>query len=119
MKIDLKNMTRKELEKLRADIDKALAKANEADRRAAAEAAEKAAQAFGFSLKDLTGAAPAKTKAAPKAAKSPRAGRKLGKVAPKYRNPENASETWTGRGRAPRWLAAAEAAGKSREDFKI
>ena len=25
-------------------------------------------------------------------------------VAPKYRNPADASETWTGRGRRPRWV---------------
>jgi DNA-binding protein H-NS len=30
-----------------------------------------------------------------------------GPVAPKYRNPENPSETWAGRGLKPRWLAAA------------
>jgi len=29
------------------------------------------------------------------------------KVAPKYRNPENPSETWTGRGRSPAWFTAA------------
>jgi len=30
-----------------------------------------------------------------------------GSVAPKYRNPANASETWSGRGRQPLWFAAA------------
>jgi DNA-binding protein H-NS len=30
-----------------------------------------------------------------------------GVVAPKYRNPQNPSETWAGRGLKPRWLAAA------------
>ena len=30
-----------------------------------------------------------------------------GMVAPKYRNPENPSETWAGRGLKPRWLTAA------------
>ncbi len=39
-------------------------------------------------------------------------------VKPKYRNPAS-GETWSGRGRTPRWLAAAEAAGKSREKFAI
>lgn len=39
-------------------------------------------------------------------------------VAPKYRHPE-LGETWTGRGRAPRWLSAAERAGKSRDQFRI
>ena len=33
-------------------------------------------------------------------------GRK-GEVAPKYRNPENASQTWSGRGKRPLWFVAA------------
>ncbi len=40
-------------------------------------------------------------------------------VAPKYRNPENPSETWAGRGLKPRWLAAAMKSGKKLEDFAI
>lgn len=39
-------------------------------------------------------------------------------VAPKYRHPQS-GETWSGRGKAPRWLAAEEAAGNSRETFLI
>ena len=39
-------------------------------------------------------------------------------VAPKYRNPET-GETWTGRGKPPRWMAAQVAAGKTKEDFLI
>jgi DNA-binding protein H-NS len=42
-----------------------------------------------------------------------------GSVAPKYRNPENASETWAGRGLKPRWLTAAIKSGKKQEDFLI
>ena len=42
-----------------------------------------------------------------------------GSVAPKYRNPENPSETWAGRGLTPRWLAAALKAGKKLEHFSI
>jgi DNA-binding protein H-NS len=42
-----------------------------------------------------------------------------GAVAPKYRNPENPSETWAGRGLRPRWLAAALKSGKKLEDFNI
>ena len=33
------------------------------------------------------------------------------KVAPKYRNPANAEQTWTGRGVAPGWVQALKAAG--------
>jgi len=42
-----------------------------------------------------------------------------GAVAPKYRNPDNPSETWAGRGLRPRWLAAALKEGKKIEDFAI
>jgi DNA-binding protein H-NS len=41
------------------------------------------------------------------------------KVAPKYRNPKNRSETWAGRGAVPRWMAAAIKAGKKKESFLI
>lgn len=47
------------------------------------------------------------------------AGRTLGTVPPKYRNPDNTSETWSGRGRQPRWMAALVAEGKTPEDFLI
>jgi DNA-binding protein H-NS len=40
-------------------------------------------------------------------------------VAPKYRNPENPSETWAGRGLKPRWLSAAIRAGRNIDDFRI
>ena len=42
-----------------------------------------------------------------------------GKVAPKYRNPDNSAETWAGRGLKPRWLAAAIKSGKKLHDFLI
>jgi DNA-binding protein H-NS len=42
-----------------------------------------------------------------------------GRVAPKYRNPENPAETWAGRGLKPRWLAEALKSGKKLEDFSI
>ncbi|HAI93162.1 MAG TPA: DNA-binding protein [Xanthomonadaceae bacterium] len=79
----------------------------------------KLAKAEGYTVEELFGAAaPARgRKAASKA--SPKAGRKLGKVAPKYRNPANAKDTWTGRGRQPRWMAELVAAGKKVEDFLI
>lgn len=39
-------------------------------------------------------------------------------VAPKYRHPST-GETWSGRGKAPRWLTAAEAEGAKRDNFLI
>ncbi|MBN8735335.1 MAG: H-NS histone family protein [Xanthomonadales bacterium] len=41
-----------------------------------------------------------------------------GKVAPKYRNP-GGSETWSGRGKRPRWYVAALKAGKKEKDLLI
>jgi DNA-binding protein H-NS len=41
------------------------------------------------------------------------------KVFPKYQNPEVPSETWSGRGKQPRWLVLALKAGGTIEDFKI
>jgi DNA-binding protein H-NS len=41
------------------------------------------------------------------------------KVEPKYRNPINPSETWSGRGKTPRWVAELIAAGRSLDEFRI
>jgi DNA-binding protein H-NS len=40
-------------------------------------------------------------------------------VIPKYRNPVDPFETWSGRGKQPRWLVALLRAGKQIEDFRI
>src|SRR4051794_4022824 len=41
------------------------------------------------------------------------------KVLPKYRNPKNPKETWSGRGKQPRWLTAQLGAGKKLNQFLI
>ncbi|MBB3712747.1 DNA-binding protein H-NS [Limimaricola variabilis] len=103
---DLHEMSRKELEKLRRDIDEALSTVSQRERKAALEAAERAAAEHGFSLAELAEAASKgrKTKA---------------KTPAKYRNPEDPSQTWSGRGRKPRWINEAEAAGRPLSDFEI
>jgi DNA-binding protein H-NS len=40
-------------------------------------------------------------------------------VMPKFRNPEQPSETWAGRGKTPRWLAIQLRSGKNKEEFRI
>ena len=59
----------------------------------------------GFNLDDLIG--------------SNKGGRKGGKVAPKYRHPQNPTMTWTGRGRQPLWLVDELKKGKKLESFAI
>jgi DNA-binding protein H-NS len=52
-------------------------------------------------------------------ARGGRRGRKLGSVAPKFRNPGNPGQTWSGRGKRPRWFVEALAAGKKEKDLLI
>ena len=40
-------------------------------------------------------------------------------VLPKYQNPKNPSETWSGRGKQPRWLKAQLRSGKKLNDLLI
>ena len=48
-----------------------------------------------------------------------KARRSYPRVFPKYRNPQTPSETWSGRGKQPRWLVAAIKTGRKIEDFRI
>jgi DNA-binding protein H-NS len=50
---------------------------------------------------------------------APRERRAYPRVFPKYRNPDQPSETWSGRGKQPRWLTAALKAGHKVEEFVI
>lgn len=76
-----------------------------------AETAQRAA-ALGLALEDLFPST-AKTAASPRKKRSD-AGTQ---GAVKFRGPEG--QEWSGRGRPPQWLSAAEAEGKSREQFRV
>ena len=45
--------------------------------------------------------------------------RKYPKVMPKYYNPSSPTETWSGRGKQPRWLVSALQSGRKLEEFRI
>ena len=118
MSIDLSTLSPRELDSLIATARKRQAQLTK--RTPVAQVRNKLtklAKAEGYTIEELFGGAvPAvgRKKAAPS-----RAGRKLGKVAPKYRNPDNAKETWSGRGKQPRWLAAYTARGRDLGEFVI
>lgn len=95
---------------LNAQIQQAL----QAQRADAIAQAKKIIQQFDLSARDLGLAASGSAAAGRKAKGDARAS-----VAPKYRDPQNPDNTWTGRGKPPRWLAAAIAAGKSKDAFLI
>lgn len=58
-------------------------------------------------------------KGAPAAKPAAKSSDRRYQVKPKYRNPDNAAETWAGRGAQPRWMAAALARGHTLEDMLI
>lgn len=104
MAIDLNSMTLKELKELHNQSAKAIANFEDRKKKEALADLEERAKSMGFTLAELTGATPT---------------RKRAPVAPKYANPANKSETWSGRGRKPRWFEAALKAGKSVKDLSI
>ena len=87
----LEKMPLKELTTLQIRISQAIAEKRIEERSEVKAKLEELAQASGFSVADLFGGR----------------GGKRGKVAPKYRNPKDPSQTWTGRGRRPLWIAKA------------
>lgn len=119
MPMNIENLSSQELSALikRANSRrKVLAKRKPANQTKAAVA--RLLKAAGWSFEELfgkggTAAAPAKRAARKGKAKSG------SKVAPKYRNPANEKETWSGRGRQPRWLAALTGAGHKADEFLI
>ena len=121
MAIDLNGLSAKELSSL---IDQAKKRQTILKKRKPIAAIRAKINAFvaseGYTIEDLFGgrAATTASKGAP-GKTATRKGRKLGKVPPKYRNPANRSETWTGRGKQPRWMAALVKKGKKPEDFLI
>jgi DNA-binding protein H-NS len=114
MQIDLKSMSRKQLEKHLKDVKKALSDAQIRDRREAKKAAAKAAAEFGFSLGELSDAEKSAPKALKKKKKAPAV-----KSKPQYANPANPSQTWTGKGRQPNWYRAEVEKGTKPEALKI
>ena len=105
----LESLTIGDLEKVIAAAERQREVKRESGKKELAEEFRARAEALGLSLSEL-------------AADSPKAGRPSGKgpsahsPAVKYRNPET-GETWSGRGRAPKWLTLAEQQGRSREEF--
>jgi DNA-binding protein H-NS len=104
---------RKQIEKLEAKAAKLEAAADEKKKKAVGQVVT-LMKKLDVTPEDIVQYRPRRGRvAAKKAASRPRK-----PVAPKFRNTKT-GETWSGRGRTPRWLAALEAQGKSREDYRI
>ncbi len=111
MSDELKTMTKKQLEKLQKDVEKALESLRYKEMREARKAAEQAAQQFGYSLSELAGGTRLKQGGKRKASQP------MG--IPKYANPSDSAQTWTGKGRQPKWFKDAVDAGTDPKSMKI
>lgn len=123
MSIDLNTLSAKELDALIEQAKKR--KTTLTKRKPLAVVRQKLAalaKAEGYSIAELFGTGSTAKSAPSTAGKGTRTstkGRKLGKVAPKYRNPANPAETWAGRGQQPKWLATETGKGRSLDEFLI
>lgn len=104
--MNLEHLSLDELKTLKKNVEKAIAEFAERERAKALAEVEAFARDRGLARADLAALLSGKKKSRAKAA-------------PKYANPEDPTQTWTGRGRHPRWVDAALAAGKTLDDLKI
>lgn len=107
MAVDIKNLNHNQLSDL---INKAQLRQQELEKDKIAKLREKVLTMIkneGFTFEDLFGG------------RTGRKTRRTGKVPPKYHNPDDPGQTWSGRGKRPRWFNAALDAGKKEKDLLI
>ncbi len=103
-KIDLNAMSLSELKELQREVNKAVSTFEDRKKREALAVLEEQARQLGFSIAELTGAKVVRNRTA---------------AAPRYANPSDRSETWSGRGRKPRWFVEAIKDGASSESLLV
>ncbi len=106
--MDLSNMSSADLRNLQEQLKRELKQRESQDLAEAREKIFAIAESVGVPLKDLVGGAGIA-----------RGGKKTGSVAPRYRNPADASQQWTGRGRQPKWVKEWLDAGKDIAGLKV
>jgi len=104
MSVNLKNMSVAELLDLQKAIPAELEARQKEERLKLLNEFRDKAKSLGISLEDLMG--------------SPKTKARVAKVAPKYIHPANASLTWTGRGKRPRWVNEWLESGKTLDQLK-
>jgi DNA-binding protein H-NS len=102
--IDLESLSLAELKALKKRVETAIEDFADREKRQKLAEIEAFARDRGMSLADVTALIGKKTRKP---------------AAAKYANPADPSDTWTGRGRRPRWVVAAQEAGKSLDDLAI
>lgn len=98
----LDNLSVEELNRLRLSIDSTLVNKRQSELLALRQQVEDLVDNSPFSLEEILEAKPARKP-----------------VLPKYRNPNDPGQTWTGRGRRPRWVEDCMANGMDLADLLI
>jgi DNA-binding protein H-NS len=101
--INVDKMSLKELVALDGKIQNAIAEARTKERSEVKRKVAALALSYGMSISELFGGN----------------GRAKSKSVAKYANPDDATDTWTGRGRKPNWLVVRLKKGASLADFEI
>ncbi len=102
--MDLNSLSLDELKKLQKDVAKAIESFEDRARKAALADVDAIARQHGYTIDQLLGIEKSKLRKP---------------VVPKYANPADKTQTWTGRGRKPKWVVDALADGKSLDDLTI
>jgi DNA-binding protein H-NS len=109
--MDISKLTTKELQALLKRIPKEIDRRKQQEKSKLVEDITQIASKRGFSLRDLIGRTPRSVKG--------KKARKRKPVAVKYRHPEQAELTWTGRGRKPHWVTKWLDGGKTMESLAV
>lgn len=105
--MNIQELETKEITRLIAELNTELQSRLQLEKESFLDQIREKADTYGISVEDLMVEA-----AEPKK-------RKMGKIKPKYQNPDNSSETWTGRGHKPKWMKALLEDGKKIENMLI
>lgn len=108
--MDLSNLSLGDLRNLQEQIKQEMKKREVQEVQKAREQIMAIAQSVGVPLKDLISASGRGGKSS---------GGNTGSVAVRYRNPDNASQQWTGRGRQPKWVKEWVEGGKSLDKLRV
>jgi DNA-binding protein H-NS len=102
---ELSKMNLDQLKALRKEVDTAISEFSDRKRADALKALEAVAKEHGMSVDEIVGTTGGKKRKA--------------KAPAKYRNPANSKDTWSGRGRQPRWFKEALENGAKPESMGV
>ena len=113
--MDLSNMSLGDLRNLQEQIKQEMKQREQQDLQKAREQIMAIAQSVGVPLKDLIATSGRGAKSGGKSV----SGSGSGSVAVRFRNPDNESQQWTGRGRQPKWVKEWVEGGKSLDKLRV